>query len=58
MNIDYKDLQLGVDYLYETLWENAVQPEDYLNNLYDLVDDFYNKYGDVSKEILDLCKAD
>lgn len=48
----------GVDYLYETLWENAVQPEDYLNNLYDLVDDFYNKYGDVSKEILDLCKAD
>lgn len=47
----------GVDYLYETLWENSVQPEDYINNLYDLVEDFHSKYGDVSKDILDLCKV-
>ena len=46
----------GVDYLYEKLCQNSTQVEDYTNNLYDLVTDFNEKYGDLSKEIFELCE--
>ena len=46
----------GVDYLYEKLCQNSTQDEDYTNNLYDLVTDFNEKYGDLSKEIFELCE--
>ena len=46
----------GVDYLYEKLYSDATLPEDYINNLYDFVEDFHDKYGDLTKEILELCK--
>jgi hypothetical protein len=47
----------GVEVLYEKLMENISNEEDYLNNLYDFIEEFDDRYNkDVSIEsILDLC---
>ena len=44
----------GVDILYEKLIATATQPDDYLRNLYDFIEEFEEKYGQSSDEILDL----
>ena len=46
----------GVDILYEKIWEPSTLPDDYLNNLYDFMEDFEDRYGQNSDEIIDLCK--
>lgn len=48
----------GVDYLYEVIFKDAVEPDDYINNIHDFVEDFQNKYGSLSEEILQLCKTE
>lgn len=47
----------GVDVLYEKLIEGASEPRDYINNLYDFLEEFQEKFNeDVSNEdILKLC---
>ena len=35
----------GVDVLYEKLIESASSPEDYINNLFDFLDDFREKFN-------------
>lgn len=47
----------GVDVLYEKLIEGASAPEDYVNNLYEFIEEFQEKFNeDVSNEdILKLC---
>jgi hypothetical protein len=43
----------GVDVLYEKLVENAITLDDCLNNLYDFIEDFNERYGDkVNKDDL------
>jgi len=44
----------GVDLLYEKLIVSANSPEDYLQNLYEFTEEFEEKYGQNSDEILDL----
>jgi hypothetical protein len=44
----------GVEILHEKLIENALSPEDYLKNLYEFMEEFEEKYGQDSDEILDL----
>jgi hypothetical protein len=46
----------GVDILFEKLIEQANSEEDYLNNLYDFMEEFEERYGQNSDEILDLCR--
>ena len=49
----------GVDVLYEKLIEGASEPEDYINNLYDFVEDFYERFYeevDIDK-ITKLCSS-
>jgi len=48
----------GVDVLYEKLIETANNPDDYLKNLYDFMEEFDERYNQsISAEnILDLCQ--
>lgn len=46
----------GVEVLYEKLWETSKMPDDYVNNLYDFMDDFESRYGQSADEIIDLCR--
>lgn len=49
----------GVDVLYEKLIEGTSEPEDYINNLYDFVEDFYERFYeevDIDK-ITKLCSS-
>lgn len=46
----------GVDILYEKLIEPSNTEEDYLNNLYDFMEEFEERYGQSSDEIIDLCR--
>ncbi|WP_059170466.1 hypothetical protein [Bacillus sp. FJAT-27445] len=47
----------GIDLLHEKLIDGAINTEDYLNRLYDFLEDFNDRYNtDISDEhILDLC---
>ncbi len=47
----------GVDVLYEKIIEGATDPEDYINKLYEFVDEFQDRFNsEVSnEEILKLC---
>ena len=47
----------GIDVLYEKLIEDANTPDDYINNLYEFIDEFNDRFNkSVSKEaILKLC---
>lgn len=44
----------GVDVLHEKLISSANTPEDYLKNLYEFMEEFEEKYGQNSDEILNL----
>jgi len=44
----------GVDILHEKLIASANSPEDYLKNLYEFMEEFEEKYGQNSEEIMDL----
>ena len=46
----------GVDILYEKLIEPSNTEEDYLNNLFDFMEEFENRYGQNTDEIVDLCR--
>lgn len=46
----------GVDVLYEKLIEPSNTEEDYLNNLYDFMEEFEERYGQSTDEIVDLCR--
>ena len=46
----------GVDVLYEKLIEASNTEEDYLNNLYAFMEEFEERYGQDSEEIIDLCR--
>jgi len=46
----------GVDVLYEKLIEPSHAEEDYLKNLYDFMEEFEERYGQNSEEIIDLCR--
>jgi len=48
----------GVDVLYEKLIENASSSDDYINNLYDFMEDFDEKFNSTisSDNIDDLCR--
>lgn len=48
----------GVEVLYEKLIEGSTEPGEYINRLYDFLEDFYLKFNeDISvDEILTLCK--
>lgn len=46
----------GVDVLYEKLIETIKSEEDYLNNLYTFMEEFEERYGQNSEEIVDLCR--
>ena len=50
----------GVDVLYEKLIEGAIEPDDYINNLYEFVEEFQDRFNsDISEEvILQLCIKD
>jgi hypothetical protein len=47
----------GVDVLYEKLIENAINPEDYIKNLYDFMEEFNDRYNSVvtNDSIFELC---
>lgn len=47
----------GVDILYEKLIEGATDPEDYINNLFEFVEEFQDRFNsEVSNDdILQLC---
>ena len=49
----------GVEVLYEKLIEGAGEPSEYINRLYDFMDEFNDRFNsDVSREdILELCRA-
>lgn len=46
----------GVDILHEKLIESVKNEEDYLNNLYAFMEEFEERYGQSSEEIVDLCR--
>lgn len=46
----------GVDVLFEKLIEPSNTEEDYLNNLYDFMEEFEERYGQSTDEIVDLCR--
>jgi hypothetical protein len=46
----------GIDVLYEKLIEPSKTEEDYLKNLYDFMEEFEERYGQNSDEIVDLCR--
>lgn len=47
----------GIDVLYEKIVENAITPDDYVNNLYEFLEEFEERFNsDVNvEEVLDLC---
>lgn len=47
----------GIDVLYEKIIENASEPEDYINNLYDFIEEFEERFNsDINDDdILSLC---
>lgn len=47
----------GIDVLYEKIIENASEPEDYINNLYDFIEEFEERFNsDINDDdILRLC---
>lgn len=47
----------GVDVLYEKLIEGATNPEDYVNRLYEFVEEFQERFnmGIANEDILQLC---
>lgn len=46
----------GVDYLYEKIFEDATLPEDYINNIYDVITDIYDGCAELPKAIIELCE--
>lgn len=46
----------GVDVLYEKLIQNANNPDDYLANLYDFLEEFDERYNVNADGIADLCR--
>ena len=46
----------GVELLYEKLIEPSNTEEDYLKNLFDFMEEFEDRYGQSSDEIVDLCR--
>jgi hypothetical protein len=44
----------GVDILHEKLIQPSLHAEDYIMNLYNFMEEFENKYGQSTDEILDL----
>lgn len=64
--VDEDDLQLfdayvlgGVEVLYEKLVEGLTDPAEYINRMYDFIEEFNERFneGVSSKDILDLCRA-
>ncbi|MDD4375560.1 MAG: hypothetical protein PHR25_02145 [Clostridia bacterium] len=49
----------GIEVLKEKLLENAINPDDYINNLYNFIDEHNTRYHEGIKEedILDLCSV-
>ena len=45
-----------VEVLYEKLIEHSNTEEDYLKNLYDFMEEFEERYGQNSEDIIDLCR--
>ena len=63
---DEADLQLfdayvlgGVEVLYEKLVEGSTDPAEFINRMYDFVEEFNARFNDgtTSKDILDMCRA-
>ncbi|BDF68159.1 hypothetical protein CE91St43_21310 [Oscillospiraceae bacterium] len=63
---DEADLQLfdayvlgGVEVLYEKFVDGATDPAEYINRMYDFIEEFNERFneGITSKDILDLCRA-
>lgn len=63
---DEVDLQLfdsyvlgGVEVLYEKLIEGITDPAEYINRMYDFIEEFNERFNEniTSKDILDLCRA-
>lgn len=63
---DEADLQLfdayvlgGVEVLYEKLVDGSTDPAEYINRMYDFVEEFNERFNEniASKDILDLCRA-
>lgn len=46
----------GIDVLYEKLIETARSEDDYLKNLYDFMEEFEDRYGQSTDDIIDLCR--
>jgi len=46
----------GVDILFEKLIENSNAEDDYLKKLYDFMEEFEDRYGQNTDEIIDLCR--
>ncbi len=46
----------GVDLLFEKLIDPSHTEEDYLKNFYDFMEEFEERYGQSSAEIVDLCR--
>lgn len=48
----------GVEILYEKLIEGCTDPDEYINRMYDFVEDFYEKFNEEisNNDILELCK--
>lgn len=49
----------GVEVFYEKLIEGAAEPTEYVNRMYDFVEEFHERFneGITSKDILNLCRA-
>ena len=49
----------GVEVLYEKLVEGSTDPAEYINRMYDFVEEFNARFNDgtTSKDILDMCRA-
>ena len=63
---DEADIQLfdsyvlgGIDVLYEKLVDGSTDPAEYINRMYDFVEEFNERFneGIASKDIMDLCRA-
>ena len=63
---DEADLQLfdayvlgGVEVLYEKLIEGSTDPSEYINRMYDFVEEFNERFNDgvTSKDVLDMCRT-
>ena len=54
---DYGFIKSQVDVSYEKIVENAITPDDYVNNLYEFLEEFEERFNsDVNtEEVLDLC---